>query len=100
MGMSMFGGKTLYYESEDDTIGLDTKVTYADQHGNKSRIDMRILVTKARLCVNNRDFFDKFISDVERNDLHIGFPVIRALNDAAIELGDDEAHECVVEVEE
>jgi hypothetical protein len=86
MGMTMFEGKTLFYTSEDDSIGLDTVVEYSDQNGNVTNIDMKKFIEKLKKL---RTPNTMLINDIEQHELVIGFPIIIALNDIATELGDE-----------
>lgn len=94
MGSTMYGGKCINYHSKDDTIGLDTKVVYSDQNGNEANIDMKKLIELCKRCSKD-DFMELFINDIENHELFIGFPVIRALDKVATELGDKEALTCL-----
>lgn len=76
-------GKTLYYKSEDDAIHPNTKVTYTDQNGNECNVNIKRLLKLAKK--SKTENFKMLISDIEGGGLHIGFPIIIALNDLATE---------------
>ena len=88
MGMSMAFGKMLMYKGgKKDAIGLDTEVTYQDQNGRRSKLNMRKFVEKAKKCKKHKALFDSLIKDITENNLLIGFPVIEGLNYITEELG-------------
>ena len=83
--ITMAYGKTLLYKG--DKIGLDTEVTYKDQNGNESKINMRKFVEKAKKV--GGDYFGEWIPVIENNDLSIGVVVIDGLNRIAKALGEE-----------
>ena len=87
MGLSMYGGKCILYTSKDDAIHPNTKVTYRDQNGNECGINIKKLLALAKKSKIKKDLFEKLINDIENGGLHIGFPIIVALNDLAEEFG-------------
>ena len=86
MGMSMYAGKSVRYVSKDDAIHPMTKVTYRDQNGNEININIKEMLKLAKKSKTAK--FKMLISDIEGGGLHIGFPIIIAMNDLAEEFGD------------
>ena len=84
----MYCGKSLLYESKDDAIHPDTKVIYRDQNGNERGINIKELLKLVKKSKKKTDLMTKLVKDIEGSGLHIGFPIIVALNDLAEEFGD------------
>ena len=101
MGMTIAFGKRLLYEGgKKDTIGLNTKVFYIDQNGNKAKINMKKFIILAKKCKekDNIEFFKNYIILIERNELAIGVPIIDGINRLANEFP-EEVHK-IIEVKE
>lgn len=96
MGMSMMGGKTISWTGKGDKIGLNTKVTYRDQNGVQNELSMKKLVEKCKKIKDN-EMLSMLAKDIEAGNLHIGFPIIVAMNEIATKLSVDEAYEIIVE---
>ena len=95
MGMSMMGGKTVSWTSKGDKIGPNTKVTYRDQNGIQSELDMKKLVEKCKK-IKDSEMLSILAKDIETSNLQIGFPIIVAMNEIATKLSIDEALEIVI----
>lgn len=81
MSMSFVGGKMLSFE--EDPIGLDTKVTYADQNGNQARIDLRAFY---KLAKKSKDpYFGEWLDWLKNKELTIGAFIITGLDKLAKE---------------
>ena len=97
MGMTLFKGKKLEYFSDDDSIRPGMILDYQDQNGNNAKISVDRLLEKAKKCKQD-DIMIMLIKDIEGEGLHIGFPIIVALDKIANDLGEDEALEILQEV--
>lgn len=94
MSISMVGGKTLCF---DDPIGLNTKVTYTDQNGNKVRIDMEKFYKLAKKS-KNKYFNSEWLDWLKNKDLTIGAFIITGLDYLAREFP-IEVRECIIQEE-
>lgn len=73
-------GKKVFYSG--DKIGLNTRVEYVDQNGNKCLINMEKFVALAKKCKNrdNKKYFNEWIPEIENHTLELGVVVIDGLN--------------------
>jgi hypothetical protein len=94
MGMSFYGGKSVSWISKGDKIGVNTKVTYRDQNGVESELDMKKLVEKCKKVKDNA-MLTMLAKDIEEKKLTIGFPIISAMNELALNLPLEEVYEIV-----
>jgi len=94
MGMTFAYFKTLTWDG--DKIGIDSKVSYKDQNGIESEIDMKKFVELAEQCKNpeNKEYFDKWLPLIKKKELSIGVVVIDGLGKLVEELG-EKAYSCI-----
>ena len=89
MGMTMAYGKVLSYSG--DGIGLKSIVTYKDQNGNESKINIANLIglAKKTKVEDNKRYLEEWIPPIENNNLQIGVVIIDLLNRVVNEFGLD-----------
>ena len=90
--MSLVGGKIL--SSEDDPIGLDSKVYYTDQNGVRCLLDMNKFYELALKSEN--EYFASWLYWLKNKELTIGAFIITGLDKLGREFP-EEVYEIIVE---